>query len=269
MAKGVGGKKKLKFKTTERVNASKRRKWIIIFVVVIIAVSVASVLTYFKENPVNKSEEENNSSLSSQTNMKKYVSILFAGTKTDVGDVLILLHITLNTADKKFTVTPLPASEITSVKAADIVKDTSQKFNIDIDRYVLINEKQIKYFMGALGLYEVDLDSRVNYNGSEFSLNLASGSQTLTGDKFFRYLQYLGLGESDSALKKQGEAVADLIAQRVNASNCAKGEKLFEDLINSSESDITIVDFQKYKGFFDEVSEKARVVDVELVGSAD
>ncbi len=255
MAKGVGGKTKLKFKTTKRMNADKKRIWISVFVIIVLIIAAASLATYLKERPDSDSDGKPNDGITVQpANMKEYVNLLFAGTKTDSGEILILTHITINTKDKSFVITPLPSSKIDSVKAADITKEVSEKFNLDIDRYVLVTEKKFKTFSGAMGLYEVNIKNKIDFSGDDFSLNLLPGPQKLSGDNFFKYLRYMGSGETDYDLEKQGNVIADYLQQKINITNAEKGDELFSDMINSAESDVTIVDFQKYHDFLSNVS---------------
>lgn len=266
MAKGVGGKRKLKFKTTERENASKKRKLIIGFIAIVLILAVASVATYVKERKAPDDEGVSGTELNTlpQTKMKENVSLLFVGTSTNDNKPLFAAVIKFNTKDSTMTVVPVSVSGIQGDKSQELASNISSDKGVSFDRYVVVNEKNFKTFAGVLGAYETDIEQTIDYKSDDFSLNLLSGKQKLTGDKLFRYIRYLGDDGSDYSLKKQGELIADFLSQKLNESNTSKGDDLFSSLINSSESDITIVDFSKYKDWLAAVSKEPRDVTVEL-----
>lgn len=266
LAKGVGGKKKLKFKTTERENASKRRRFIVGFIAIVLVLAVASVATYVRERKNPDSEKPSNSGMNTlpQTKMKEEVSLLFVGTSTNDNTPLFAAFIKFDTKDSKFTVIPVTVSGIRADKSQELANNISAEKDIPIDRYIVVNEKNFKNFAGVFGAFETDIKHTIDYKGEDFSLNLISGKQKLTGDKLFRYVRYLGLDGKDNSLKKQGELIADFLSQNLNEANASKGEDLFSSLINSAESDITIVDFSKYKDWLAEVAKEPRDVEVKL-----
>lgn len=266
LAKGVGGKKKLKFKTTERENASKRRRFIVGFIAIVLVLAVASVATYVRERKNPDSEKPSDSGMNTlpQTKMKEEVSLLFVGTSTNDNTPLFAAFIKFDTKDSKFTVIPVTVFDIRADKSQELANNISAEKDIPIDRYIVVNEKNFKNFVGVFGAFETEIKHTIDYKGEDFSLNLISGKQKLTGDKLFRYVRYLGLDGKDDALKKQGELIADFLSQNLNEANASKGEDLFSSLINSAESDITIVDFSKYKDWLAEVSKEPRDVEVKL-----
>ncbi len=266
MAKGVGGKRKLKFKTTKRENATKRRKLILGFVAIVLVLAIASAVTYIKERKDKTDEDTSDSELSTlvQTKMKENVSLLFAGTSTSENKPLFATVIKFNTKDSTITVTPLSTAEINGEKTQELVSGFSEKAGMTFDRYIVVNEKNFKSFVGLLGTYETEIGQAIDYKGDDFSLSLLSGKQKLTGDKLFKYVRYLGADGSDYSLENQGKLIADFLSQKLNETNTSKGEDLFSSMVNLSESDITIVDFSKYKDWLAEISKKPRNVTVEL-----
>lgn len=269
MAKGVGGKRKLKFKTTERENASKKRRFVIAFIAIVLILAALSVVTYIKEHKNQGGEEDASGTTMNtlpQTKMKDVVSLLFIGTSTTDNAPLFASLIKFDTENNSMTVVPVSTDGVAADKSAELASAFESDKGIKFDRYVVVNEKNFKTFVGVLGTYETTVESAVDYKGDDFSLNLLSGKQKLTGDKLFKYIRYLG--NSDYSLKKQGKLVADFLSQKLNETNTGKGEDVFSSLINSSDSDITIVDYSKYKDWLVEISKEPRNITVELGNGA-
>ncbi|NLL63861.1 MAG: hypothetical protein GX241_06495 [Ruminococcaceae bacterium] len=281
MKKGIGGRKKLKFSTTEKKKKRTRMIWIAIFSVIIFAIVSASIATYVKEHPKSRSSngQESEITVTPVAQMKEELTILFSGTKTNSKEIVFLSYITMNTVEKKFIVTCVPVTEkwqgktfveiykpknYKGTKPDDLVEAVSKKYDIKIDRYLIVTEKIFKKFIGALGPYEIDLKTRINYNGEDFTLNLLKGPQKLTAENFFKYIRFMGLGDSNYNLEKQAEVIADFLSQKISEKNMEKGDDIFSALINASENNITIVDYTKYKTFLTDISKEPRNVETSL-----
>lgn len=277
MAKGVGGKKSLKFSTTQDKNTKKRRIIISLFSLLVIIIATVSLVVisreyniFDKEEPTSEGEETPTPTVT----LQDYVTVMFSGVSTSKDRVMFISFITLNTKDKTFAVDTISPSLTYSGKSlSDIYADKGEEelaiaagkvANYSVDRYVVVTEKRFKAFMNALGSFELDLKEKIDYSDSDFSLNLLSGKQTLTGDKLFKYIRYKGLGSGDSARIAQAEVIGEIVSQKLNESNTSKGEELFGRLVNNSISNITILDFSKYSQILEEISKSPRSVEAVL-----
>ena len=284
MANGIGGKRKLKFRTTQNKKNARRRIFVIIFIFIIIIVATISLVVLSREYNIFGDETENvNGKIDSivPNQMKSSVTILFAGVPTSDDDISFLTYITMKTKEKRFEVVAISptdtykgvtfaeyyaprgqADSASQTNVKDLIESVSRKYNTDIDKYVIVTEKNFKDFIYAIGLPEYDFPEKIEYNADGFSLNLLSGNQKLTGDKLFKYIVYTGMGNSDYALNKQGEVIAELLRQKLNEENSERGEELFGRLANLSSTDIKIVDYAKYKEFLSEISANPKDIEV-------
>lgn len=277
MARGFGGKKSLQFKTTEDVKIKRRRILIGLFALAVIVVATISIVVlsheyniFDKEEPTSEGEETTVQTVE----LADYVTVMFSGVSTTKDKVFFISFVTLDTNNKKFTVDTIsPRLTYSGKSLSDIYADKGDEdlalaagkvANYSVDRYVVVTEKRFKAFMNALGSFEVDLKEKIDYSGSDFTLNLLSGPQTLTGDKLFKYIRYSGVGSGESARSLQAEVIGEIVSQKLSEANTQKGEDLFGRLVNSSSSNITILDFSKYSSLLEEISKSPRDVSVEL-----
>lgn len=106
---------------------------------------------------------------------------------------------------------------------------------IRIDKYILVNESQFKSFMAKFKDVTVNVPQAIKGDNAE-GLTLNMGSQSLTSDLLLKYIKYI-----DNAEKSK--AFCNMLSVVFDAENAANIEKLFNYLINNSQSDISIVDF--------------------------
>lgn len=274
MAKGIGGKKKLKFRTTANENSARRRLIIGIFSVVVLIIAAVSLFVVINEYDLfgGEGNDENPISDDAVAKLEGSATMLFAGVSSLEDEVHFLATITLDATNRSFIVSAVPPGEqcngstLSDIYAesgsADLAEAVEAATGIPIDRYAVVTEKKFKSFMTSLGLPELEIETKLDYTSDEFSLNLLAGTQTLTGDKLYKYIRFVGLGGSDYELQSQGEIIGEIISQKLNETNTEKGEDLFASLINKCESNITIVDFTKYYGLLCEISAEPREVEI-------
>ena len=271
MANGIGGKKKLKFRTTKRENDLHRKKLITIFVLVILVVAAVSITVLVKEyNLFGKDKTDETGNFVSDTELQDKVSILFAGSSNQKDNVTFLSVITLDTDKKTFKVMTVSPEEkienhsLNSIYAAKgeegLMKATSHLTSIPIDRYAIVTEKKFKNFILAIGYPEFDIKQNIDYKSNDFTLNLLEGKQSLSGDNLYKYIRYTGHGNTEYGLEGQAKIIGELLAQRLNEINTKKGDDLFSTAINNCESNITIIDFTKYYPLLSEISKEPRQV---------
>ncbi|MCL2106351.1 MAG: LCP family protein [Oscillospiraceae bacterium] len=114
-----------------------------------------------------------------------------------------------------------------------------------VDRYISSRDMGFVKAMNTVGSVTVQVEKRIQYRSSEFSITLAEGQQRLQGDLTLRYFRYLGtLGEE--GLRKQSELLRSILESCLipkNAENPETMQKRFDTLINLMETDISVLDF--------------------------
>ncbi len=274
MAKGIGGKRKLKFRTTANENSARRRLIIAVFSVVVFVIAAVSIFVIGNEYDwfTDNGDDENPISEDAISKLDGTPTMMFAGVASSEDAVDFIALITLDAKSKKFIVSAVsPKEEYDGSTLSEIYAKTDSEelatatqavTGITVDRYAVVTEKNFKGLISSLGLPELEIANKINYDSDEFSLNLLAGQQTLTGDKLYKYIQFTGLGGSDYEMQAQAEIIGEVISQRLNETNAEKGEDLFASLINKCESNITIVDFTKYYGLLSEISAEPRDVEI-------
>ncbi len=274
MAKGIGGKRKLKFRTTANENSARRRLIIAVFSVVVFVIAAVSIFVIGNEYDWFADDEDGENPISEDaiSKLDGTPTMMFAGVASSEDEVDFIALITLDAKSKKFIVSAVSPKEQyngTSLSAVyaesdseELAAATQALTGITVDRYAVVTEKNFKGLMSSLGLPEFEIAKKINYDSDEFSLNLLAGKQTLPGDKLYKYIQFTGLGGSDYEMQAQAEIIGEILSQRLNETNAGKGEDLFASLINKCESNITIVDFTRYYGLLSEISAEPRDVEI-------
>jgi len=116
------------------------------------------------------------------------------------------------------------------------------RLKVTADRCVIVSEKGLKDIVNTLGGLEIHMDAQLDFvlNGSRNTL--FKGINRLSGEKLLRYLQW-SAQEGDA--EAQGALLCGLLALGLSERSHAKGERLFTELINSVQSDITALDYMK------------------------
>ena len=263
MSNVFGRNKSLKFRTTAHREKRNRRKLIILFSIVFTIIFVASLVTFINERskPIESDDEESEITYVAD-NLKEEVSILFVGASTNENTPLFASVITLNTKTKVFTIVCFdPNLGVDASKGDKLVAAVETKYNTEIDRYCIVTQEQFKPFITAMGKYNVNIKETINYSDSEYTLSLLPGQQTLNCDNFFKYIRYMATSGTDSAYKAQAGVIGDYISQKLNETNSAKGQDLYESLVNNSSSDIKPDDYLRYQTLLDEISAEPRNIE--------
>lgn len=274
MAKGIGGKKKLRFRTTANANSARRRLIVALFSVAVFLIAAVSVFVIGNEYGWfgDDGDDEKPISEDAITKLEGTPTMMFAGVATTEDEVDFIALITLDVKNHKFIVSSVSPKEeyegntlshiYADADSEELAKATQSLTGINVDRYAVVTEKNFKGLMSALGLPEYEIKKKINYDSDDFSLDLLAGKQTIPGDKLYKYIQFAGLGGSDYEMEAQAEIIGEIVSQRLNETNTGKGEELFATLINKCDSDITIIDFTRYSSLFSEISAEPRTVEV-------
>ena len=181
-------------------------------------------------------------------------------TDSEMKELRFVVVVRVNMNDKVITVCSLSENERITVEGENEtflqhyldggtkrLVEAVEKFNgIKIDRYVASSDNGFKKAINYAGQFKLTLDKQINYRKSDFSIMLIEGEQKLRGDdvlKYMEYCKYIG----DEGLDLQAKAIGMMFTQYINADNLAKSDDLFSSIINSVESDITVMDFKSAK----------------------
>ena len=115
---------------------------------------------------------------------------------------------------------------------------------IRIDRYIASDDNTFKRAINAMGPVTFNFPHQINYRGSDFAIVLIEGVQKMRGDDLLKYLRYCGaLG--DEGLEMQSQAVGECFRQYFTEKNMSKKDNLYSTLINTLESDVSVLDFKR------------------------
>ncbi|MDR2752758.1 MAG: LCP family protein [Oscillospiraceae bacterium] len=68
-----------------------------------------------------------------------------------------------------------------------------------VDRYICADDAGFVRAVNRMGSVTVEVPQRIRFNGADFTLTLAAGTQRLQGDMLLRYFRYLGTQKTGAA----------------------------------------------------------------------
>ena len=114
-----------------------------------------------------------------------------------------------------------------------------------VDRYITTTDDGFMRVVNAMGDLSVKVEERIDYRTEDFGVTLAQGTYPLDGDRFLRYVRYLGT--LPNGLEAQGDALVLLLQTYLvpsNAGSPAQLEKQFTKLVDILETDVYAMEFQ-------------------------
>ena len=114
-----------------------------------------------------------------------------------------------------------------------------------VDRYITATDDGFMRAVNAMGDVSVKVLERIDYRTEDFGVTLAQGTYPLDGDRFLRYIRYLGT--LPEGTKAQGEALELMLKTYLvpkNGDSPERLEKLFTKLVDILETDIYAMEFQ-------------------------
>ena len=112
------------------------------------------------------------------------------------------------------------------------------------DKYAVSTASQFKNAINVLSGAQISVPERISYKTKELSLSLMPGNQTVKGETLLKYFRYC-LTPSGGGAQKQGELLCVLFSQYINKTYLASGRNYFSQIIDSLDTDISIVDFSR------------------------
>lgn len=112
------------------------------------------------------------------------------------------------------------------------------QWNISIEKYVVFNYNDLKQFFSWFNGVTVNVSKDINYNSSEYNLELNKGKQVLSGEKALNYL----LACENSAKES---VICDIISSILKPEYVDNAYTLFKEFVNSSKTNISVIDYSE------------------------
>lgn len=172
--------------------------------------------------------------------------------------------IKLDAPNRRVLITSIPAdaklgektlTETASYSGSATATDTLAKaFDVKIDRYLRIEETAFSSIVDTLGAVTVDLENAVeHYDENGFlAYSMNKGKHVFFGEKLCGLIRYSGRDETERA-NAQSEILASLFSQRLEAGKYDDPQKIFETVINSSETNINVFDFENRRAAIEQI----------------
>lgn len=259
-----GKKGGLQFKTRATEQKIRSRKGFFIFAAVVLLVALASVIVVLS----NRQDTEADGQTGNTTNMKDEATVLLANADSD-GVLTYLGWFVMDTKNNTIEVSaidPTPYQETYKGEEADetsclaLTEAVANEYNLDMEKYLIINEDSIARLTNNLGAYSITLDEAVSYRGERFNLNLPAGKMSLGGSQLFNYVAYLGLGYNSVSLDAQVEVVTGCMTQWLTEDNMNDAQSIFETLSNYITTNISVRDFARYQNYLQALPQHQNVV---------
>ena len=136
---------------------------------------------------------------------------------------------------------------------------------IKFDRYAGSSGTGFKKIVNSFGGLKTTVDKTIRYQSDDFLLVLSRGENVLRGDTLLKYFKFCALGGEEGSKTAEGLLVSMIGSFLPRAAQGGALER-FTSMINSMESDISIVDF---KNCSDYIVLKAADIRVTAVPSAE
>ena len=120
----------------------------------------------------------------------------------------------------------------------------SIRAGVTFDRVYICTPTQFAKATGMLGAVTVNVPEPFSYSDSTGAVNLKAGENSLSGSDLYLYLKH-GCGDEIS-YEMRGDLFTAMIRRYLTTENTDKGEKLFGELVNAAQTDITAYDYSAW-----------------------
>lgn len=142
---------------------------------------------------------------------------------------------------------------------SQLVKAVEAAYNIEIHKYIRSTDSGFKSIIGTVGGYETDVAEAIDIRSESLTAIIGKGKQTMTGDTTLKYIRAF-----EKSPAKQAEILAELFEQKITPNNFQKADRYYSAIINSVESDISVLDFNQIKNSFEALISSETPVDVKI-----
>ncbi len=129
--------------------------------------------------------------------------------------------------------------------APRLIDAVEQQTSIRAHRYIGAYDEDFKSAINHFGGFTVNVESSVEYRGSDFTLILPSGKQSMRGDILHKYLRYL-LTQGEDGVHRQAVVLLEAVEAMLASSRADKINSDYSYVANRLYTDISIVDFSSH-----------------------
>ena len=249
-------KSKLRFSSVRQTKMRRTRAFVVSFIAFILVFGTVSLLIFLHSidfNLGNLTQKEEDSTDPTQTSSTQPFAepqiqdcnILLICSDSD--DHLTMLALVSSDKEKKqISISCLnPSHQDASASTlsahyqnggvAGLKMAVSDAFGVKIDRYIRVTDANLKQIIAEIGDIPVQVPEPIRYRGTDYSLFLDSGEQSLTGDLFVKYLKF-------ASQDGKAEAARALVSATLHAFRDDNREQLYNKIFNKSDTDISVVD---------------------------
>ncbi len=117
---------------------------------------------------------------------------------------------------------------------------------LTIDKYITSTDSKFRSVTDYVGEFDIDVENSVNIRTDSLTAVIGAGRQTMNGDTMLKYIRSF-----EGNPQKQAELIAEILEQSITPSNLQKADRLYERIINKTESNISVLDFSSIKVSFE------------------
>ena len=188
--------------------------------------------------------------------------------------------IKLDAPNQRVLVTSLPADTRAGEKtlmqisshggSAAVVEALARELEIKIDRYLRIEENSFASLVDELGSVTYDLKNTVEHydENGQLAYSMNKGKHVFFGEKLCGLIKYSGKDEIERA-NEQSEILASLFSQRLTSGGYDDSQKIFEMVVNFSESNINVFDFENRRAAIEQITKDKDLSFVTIPFTAD
>lgn len=189
---------------------------------------------------ISQKETEDTSNVYSVSELTGKSSILFA-VKDDVNAIDLCFVVVADFDEKSMKIKYVEDNSATTrMYNTDGEKGlknyVSSRYNISVDKYAVLPENEFKSFLSKFDGITINVPERVDYKSYDFNLLLEQGQQSVSGDIAYKLLKVCDKNNVESVL-------CDIVNSVLTPKFIDKSESLFKIFVNSSTTDISIVDY--------------------------
>lgn len=208
------------------------------------------------------------------------ITVLCMGYSRKQPQMVFYSLIKLDAPNKRILITSIPAdtklgektlTETASYSGSAMATEAvAEAFDVKIDRYLRIEETSFSSIVDALGAVTIDLENAVeHYDENGFlAYSMNKGKHVFFGEKLCGLIRYSGKDEIERA-NAQSEILASLFSQRLTSGKYDDPQKIFETVINSSQTNINVFDFENRRAAFEQMTKDKDFSFVAVPFSAD
>lgn len=235
---------------------SKYKYIVMSFILIILVFILIFVIFKFNNNEETKISAEttafNPDALSEKTNQQLSGDSIFLVIcqEKSASDVVFMTLVDFKIFGEKIIITPLDIETMTESGTfrekyeyggiSLLSESVENERNINIDRYAVINKDGFCDIIDLMGEVDLYVDEEFTYSSSEKSYHIGVGNNTLEAPMLYSYLKIKYKNSDDVEFT---ELLCKIINSYLNTVEENDALRLFEDLSNCINSDLSISDY--------------------------